>query len=243
PAGQPGGFWTVEYYAQYFNVDTNDVLQRMLGTLLPNISFTDLIGTNPDLYGPFWIATTVIFSIFIASSVAGSLNALLRNGTYTPDMTILSVAVTTVYVFVTALPLAVWGVLRYYKGPASLLQMIDAWGYALTVWIPVSLLCIIPFDIVRWVLVVLAFASSFFFKIRTLRPLVSQTSNASVAQTTILGILLVTDLGLALLFKFYFYTFDVTSPGSGAGAGKGTTNATSFEVGVRGLSVGLGGSE
>ncbi|KAI8911298.1 hypothetical protein DFJ77DRAFT_93257 [Powellomyces hirtus] len=201
-----GGFWTVEYYSQYFNVDTADVIQRMLATVIPGRQFSEVLGSNPDLYGPFWIATTVIFSFFVASSVAGSIAALLdpSSTSYVYDMATLSVAVTVIYTFVTVIPLILWAVLKYFKGPANLLELIDAYGYALAIWIPVSLLCIIPLSIVTWVLVMVAFASTVLFKVRTIRPIVSQT-NDKFASTLVLSAIVITDGALALLFRFYFF--------------------------------------
>ncbi|KND00148.1 uncharacterized protein SPPG_04489 [Spizellomyces punctatus DAOM BR117] len=200
-----GGFWTVEYYSQYFNVDTTDVGQRIVATVIPKQKFADVLGTNPDLYGPFWIATTVIFALFATSTVAGWIN----HKEYTYDMTLLSLAVSTVYVYTSVVPLVLWGVLKYFKGPANLLELIDMYGYALAAWIPVSLLCIIPSEIVRWVLVAVAFASSVLFKIRTVRPIITQT-NDKRASTLVLSIIVLCHGALVLLFKFVFFRFVIS---------------------------------
>ena len=60
PSGA-GAFWTITYYQPLFDVDTVQVLNRIKGSLLPRPrgAFFELIAANPDLYGPFWIATTV----------------------------------------------------------------------------------------------------------------------------------------------------------------------------------------
>ncbi|TPX68413.1 hypothetical protein SpCBS45565_g03108 [Spizellomyces sp. 'palustris'] len=140
-----GGFWTVEYYSQYFNVDTTDVGQRIVATVIPKQKFADVLGTNPDLYGPFWIATTVIFALFATSTVAGFLATStgagqINNDEYTYDITLLSLAVSTIYFYTSVVPLVLWGILKYFKGPANLLELIDMYGYALAVWIPVSVM-------------------------------------------------------------------------------------------------------
>jgi hypothetical protein len=44
-------FWKLEFYAQFFNVDTVDVLIRMKSAVLPTKNFLDVISANPDLYG------------------------------------------------------------------------------------------------------------------------------------------------------------------------------------------------
>ena len=65
-------FWQVEYYQKYFNVNTNDVLTRILGSMTPTFNDSYLmnkIRPNPDLYGPFWISISLIFTIAIAGNI------------------------------------------------------------------------------------------------------------------------------------------------------------------------------
>ncbi len=62
----------------YFNITTNDVRSRLLHSLVPfNPKFYDISQQTPDLYGPFWIYTTLIFII----AAAGSLSGYLQNNT------------------------------------------------------------------------------------------------------------------------------------------------------------------
>lgn len=43
-------FWTFEFYQQFFNVDSNDVLLRIVKTILPwKPDFISSIKINPDL--------------------------------------------------------------------------------------------------------------------------------------------------------------------------------------------------
>ncbi|KAJ3080801.1 hypothetical protein HK102_002805 [Quaeritorhiza haematococci] len=124
PQGQPApqqryGFWTIEYYSMFFDVDTSDVVQRMLNTLFPKNDFIDLIANNPDLY-------------------AGSIVAYMDGKEYNYDFSLLSSAVGSIYTYVAVMPAIIWGVCRYFGCPLQLLQVIDVYGYGLTVWIPVS---------------------------------------------------------------------------------------------------------
>ena len=64
--------WQIEYYQKYFNVNTSDVISRIIGSMVPTLAQNYLltkIRPNPDLYGPFWISTTLIFSIAIAGNI------------------------------------------------------------------------------------------------------------------------------------------------------------------------------
>ena len=72
PLASGGGFWTIKYYQPLFDVDTVQVLNRIKGSLLPRPkgAFFELVAANPDLYGPFWISTTLIFAMAITGNLA-----------------------------------------------------------------------------------------------------------------------------------------------------------------------------
>ncbi|CAD5320884.1 unnamed protein product [Arabidopsis thaliana] len=66
PAQQPSnnwkGFFNVYSYTQYFDVDTDVVLNRLMSSLYPTSGdFFNKIDANPDLYGLVWICTTLVF--------------------------------------------------------------------------------------------------------------------------------------------------------------------------------------
>ena len=62
--------WTLSFYAQFFDVDTSSVLTRCWAALYPRANFLDVLEGNPDLYGPFWIATTVVFILFLGGTIS-----------------------------------------------------------------------------------------------------------------------------------------------------------------------------
>ena len=67
----------------------------------------------PDLYGPFWTLTTVIFSLFVFSSIAASVTAKLSGKEFDYDFKLLSIAVGVVYSYGLGLPVLLWLALRY----------------------------------------------------------------------------------------------------------------------------------
>jgi protein YIPF1/2 len=62
--------WTLSFYAQFFDVDTGSVLSRCWAALFPRANFLDVLEGNPDLYGPFWIATTVVLILFLGGTIS-----------------------------------------------------------------------------------------------------------------------------------------------------------------------------
>lgn len=107
PAGQPpdlvtAKFWTLEFYQQFFDVDTQDVLKRMGNVLLPFVppdflhdrhwhmgnlpggvmpnaissaaaAFSSGTEKRADLYGPLWISTTVWVTLAIVGNIMGKM--------------------------------------------------------------------------------------------------------------------------------------------------------------------------
>jgi hypothetical protein len=98
----------------------------------------DTLNNQPDLYGPFWIATSVVFSVFVCSSLAGSLAAYIAGKPHVYDFTLLSFAVFVVYIYAFLCPALVWASTKYFGCQPSLLDIINYYGYGLTIWIPVS---------------------------------------------------------------------------------------------------------
>ncbi|KAI8097127.1 uncharacterized protein BX664DRAFT_257985 [Halteromyces radiatus] len=139
PGGLGKPIWSVDYYTRFFDVDTSQVVERCLKSLYPVGDFAeDTLNHQPDLYGPFWIATTVVFAVFVCSSLAGSLAAYIAGVEHLYDFRQLSYAVFVVYTYSFVCPILVWASTKYFGCQPSLLEIVDYYGYGLTVWIPVS---------------------------------------------------------------------------------------------------------
>ncbi|KAJ7066935.1 Yip1-domain-containing protein, partial [Mycena amicta] len=217
--GKPSGFWTVEYYQCYFDVDTKTVLHRCYSTLIPTSATSDYLSThlNPaDLYGPFWTLTTLIFTLFLSSSLAASVTAYLSDpdAAISYDFGLLSIAVPLVYSYGLALPVLLWVALRYLGvGEWSVVEAIALWGYSMFVWIPVSILAVLPFASVRWGLVGIAFGLSGYFLVRNVYPILA-TAEAKPTRLLII-IIAALHLGLAITFKVLFFSYYIIPPPAG----------------------------
>lgn len=53
----------------YFNIEEDMIFARIRSAIFLRPSFGEVINEKPDLYGPFWIATTLIVVIIAASSL------------------------------------------------------------------------------------------------------------------------------------------------------------------------------
>ena len=155
------GFWSIKYYQPLFDVDTVHVLNRIKGSMLPRPkgAFFELVAPNPDLYGPFWISTTLIFAMAmtgnLASYIAFKPDPTHPNKKWTYDFNQLTLAGTVVYAYVTVLPLLFWLLLRYYEASKRLVDVLCIYGYTLSVFVPISILCVLPSNLLRWLLVIM----------------------------------------------------------------------------------------
>ena len=65
-----------ESFGKYFNVELEDIKQKIKGSLIPlNKSFYQSIDIEADLYGPFWILTTIIFLISLIGNFSSYIYA------------------------------------------------------------------------------------------------------------------------------------------------------------------------
>ncbi len=69
---EPFHIWQIEYYQKYFQIDTQQVLERLAGSIRPRPNqsyFNSTIRQNPDLYGPFWVCVTFIVTVAISGNI------------------------------------------------------------------------------------------------------------------------------------------------------------------------------
>ncbi|KAF1850662.1 Yip1-domain-containing protein [Cucurbitaria berberidis CBS 394.84] len=219
PTGRKHYLWTLSFYAQAFDVDTNEVLKRCTATIYPRQNFLDVLEGNPDLYGPVWIATTVVVILFLT----GTINQYLaHNGKehFAYDFKLLSGAAGLVYGYTALVPAGLWGVLKWYGSEsANLLECCCLYGYANLVWIVVALVSWSPVAILNYVFVALGLAFSAFFLLRNFYPVLSTTE--AKTSKILLIVVLALHAGFAIAIKVLF--FASTSPvGPGkAGGGEG----------------------
>lgn len=195
--------WTLSYYAAYFDVDTSEVLRRCYSALYPRTNFLDVLDGNPDLYGPFWTATTVVVILFLTGTISKYL-AHKSDQHFEYNFRLLSGGAGLVYGYTFLVPIGLWGLLRWFGSTsADLPETWALYGYADLVWIPVALVSWSPLSILNWVLVGVGLAWSAFFLLRNLYPVLSATD----MKTSKILLLVVALLhgGLALAIKITFF--------------------------------------
>ncbi|KAL2021944.1 hypothetical protein VTK56DRAFT_6363 [Thermocarpiscus australiensis] len=202
-AGSKRFLWTLSFYAQFFDVDTSSVLHRCGAALYPRANFLDVLEGNPDLYGPFWIATTVVLILFLGGNISDYL-ARTGRGTFAYDFRLLSGAAGLIYGYTFVIPVVLYLALRYFGSEsANLLECWALYGYGNLIWIPVALISWSPIAILNWVFVSVGFGLSVAFLLRNLYPVLSATDRQTSKALLILVVAL--HFGLAIAIKVLFF--------------------------------------
>ena len=200
------------------------MVKRCGAALFPRVMFLDVLEGNPDLYGtvspppttpqptnlhhrhltgPFWITATVVLILFLSSTIAQYF-ARMKDVPYTYDFGLLSGAAGLMYGYTVIVPIALWGVLKWFGcESASLLECLCLYGYSNLIWVPVAIASASPITILNYVFVATGFAVSALFLVRNLYPFVSATDKKTAKVLLIVVVAL--HAGLALAIKILFF--------------------------------------
>ncbi|MQM04472.1 hypothetical protein Taro_037269 [Colocasia esculenta] len=209
--GPQTGSWmrafTVGTYKPYFDVDTSDVLERIKDSLFPfKGNFTEKTGNNPDLYGPFWICTTLIFVAAAIGTFVTYLAHKLQKKEWDYDINLVTWSAGLFYGYVTIVPIGLYVILKYFSAPSGLVQLLCLYGYSLFVFIPASCLSIVPVEIFRWVVAGVAGFMSATFVALNLR---THIQSAGERWLLIVAGIFLLQVALAIVLKLYLFTITV----------------------------------
>jgi len=100
-----------------------------------------------------------------------------------------------------------WAILRYASISEgwAVVEAVAVWGYAMFVWIPVSILCIIPIALFRWILCGVGFSLSGYFLVANVYPVLASADQKSVR--LLIVVIAVLHTLVALLFKVLFFSY------------------------------------
>ncbi|KAK8850641.1 hypothetical protein IAR55_004560 [Kwoniella newhampshirensis] len=129
-----------------------------------NIAYYQDSSPRADDPGPFWTLTTLILVLYTTSTLIASITQYMSSSHASSNLPLLSTAVSVVYVYGLLVPALLWGATKWLGvGEWGVAEALGIYGYAMGLYIPVSLVCLIPVGILRWVLIAGAAVSSGFF--------------------------------------------------------------------------------
>ena len=164
--------------------------------------------------GPFWIATTLIFAMAMTGNLASYIAFVPspKHPKWTYNFNQLTMAGTVVYSYVTVLPLLVWLLLRYYEASKRLVDVLCIYGYTLSAFVPISVLCVVPSDLLRWILVLVGGAISSIFLLSNFHAHLADCfpygeGDAKKKTYSLLGAMLCFHIILVFMFKVQFFYY------------------------------------
>jgi len=202
--------WQVEYYQKYFNVNTTDVLQKIIGSMMPTFNQSYLINRirpNPDLYGPFWICVTLIFTIAITGNIVNYMQNFGTDYKWHTDFHKVTSSAATILAYWWLIPTGIFMLLRWRlteSNEFSFIELLSIYGYSLFIYIPISVLWLINVSAIQWILVIIAVCLSGSVLFFTFWPAFNKDTNKKAALGITLAILLLHAL-LGISFMLYFF--------------------------------------
>ncbi|CCW61773.1 unnamed protein product [Phytomonas sp. EM1] len=238
-------FWTIEFYQQFFDITTQQVLIRISNTIVPinppdflmdrNWHYytaggeggvnapTDaipqgdlivdgiLLSRKPDLYGPFWICTTLWMMLGVVSNIMSRIaytrsSKSASNSTWTYDFSVATVACVLMYVYCFVFGAMVWGLMHWKNLPVTLTDTLCLYGYSMFIFILAALLCMLPVSMFQWIVVIFCGVWSTFFLVSNFWYMWKRALDPK-SFLIIVGIVGVFHMALSLSFKFYFMNY------------------------------------
>lgn len=169
------------------------------------------LSLHPDLYGPFWICTTLWVTIGVMGNVMSRISYARNHngdssGEWIFDFVLVPVACATVYLYCFVFGAIVWGVMKWKFLPVTLTDTLCLYGYSMFVFELIALLCVVPSTAFQWIIVLLGGAWSASYLIANLWHMLKRNLTPQwflgVVGTVIAG-----HLVLTLSLKLYFFRY------------------------------------
>ena len=188
-------------FKKYFQITSNDFILRFINSFIPfNNKFGNLIKNNPDLYGPIWIYTSLI----ILLSATGSLTRTIQghnNKNFFQEF--IPIAGSTIYMVGFGLPILITILMKVFGIKLGFVHVICTYGYSFSIFLPISIICVIQYNYIQWIALIYAVFSSTSLLVVNYYKLMGDFSRNK--KSIIIGIVLLAQIGLLLFFKLYFF--------------------------------------
>lgn len=208
-----GNLFSFEYYQQFFDVETDQVMKRLINSVIPTHRnyIQDFLQPIPDLWGPFWVSVTLVFAIGIFGNLAQFIENDGAKGSYGSDFRMVTSASTLIFLYVVIVPLLLYGLLWNRRSELlhPYVDLVCLYGYSLSIFIPITFLWIIDIGWFRWALIFVSVGLSGTVLARAIWPAVQNDVNKMVAFGTIITVVV---LHFLLAFTFKEFYFDAMHP-------------------------------
>ena len=74
PKQNYASYISIAFWSEYFDVTQTEILERVTTTMHPSLmNLGPIIKSKPELYGPFWICSTIVFCLFAFGNLSSFL--------------------------------------------------------------------------------------------------------------------------------------------------------------------------
>lgn len=206
--------WSIKYYRGYFDVTTYRVMYRLSRSMLPIGTVPFFEENKPDLYGPFWVTTTLAILVAMTGNFASYLEFDTSQGNlavWTYDFEIVTASAIIFYLMITIVPLLVWFGLKRLGVAIQFVEISSLYGYSLSLYIPSALICITPIEVVRWLTFLSSFVLSSSMILRNIwfhsSRQIEQNPKAKGGVIVVLCAVLSVQAFVTIFTKIWFYTY------------------------------------
>ena len=186
----------------------------MISSLIPfKKDFSELVEKKPDLYGPFWIYTTLVLLVTVLGNLAVYLTVSLifnyqlkleNNHKFTYQFNYIPVACNIFYGIGFGMPILIFILVKFlFAVELGLITSICIYGYSYTVLIPIMFVCLVPSVIVKLIVLGYGLVNSTMFLVYNMYKTIDQKAEKS--KYVILGIIILFQVILYATLKFYFF--------------------------------------
>mmetsp|Transcript_20481 Transcript_20481/g.28192 ORF Transcript_20481/g.28192 Transcript_20481/m.28192 type:complete len:235 (-) Transcript_20481:113-817(-) len=200
------GCLSVRYYQPFFDVDTSDVMTRIGSALFycnREQTFLSLVGEKPDAYGPFWISTTLVFTVAVTSHISSWFSSWMKGNNWEYNFQSVLTASSLIYGYAAIAPTLIWFVFRQYEPKLKFISIFCLYGYSLIPFLPAVMVCLFPFELGCWLAMLTAAIVSGLLLLKNLAPLiVVHAKNQAALLLAFVGFI---QLTLMISMKLYFF--------------------------------------
>ena len=192
--------FTIEYWKEYFDVSEQEIVSKLKSTLNPTqTAFEFLIDSKVDLYGPFWISTTLIFSMIVMPQFWRVL--LLSDDSF--DIAKIGFAFTLIYGALAAFTFTLYGMSVYAGTKVGLFKIAAVYGYSYTSFLIAAVGTLLWFPAIKLSLILLATVHSILFIVKAFNPFIEKIDQNSKVATFALIVLFQVTMALLLYSKYF----------------------------------------
>merc|ERR1712146_50188 len=107
---------------------------------------------NADLYGPFWLCTTLWITIGVVGNFVSKLHHIrsASKESWQYDFKEASIACIVVYSYVALMSLVIWAMMKWKAVPAAFQDVLCVYGYSMFVPFLGAILCGVPNAMFQW---------------------------------------------------------------------------------------------